>query len=85
MKFVPMKKEDICLKEAYKNGANQELLLKFMESNADAAEVIEFTHSSAYVCTKTLNTTAKRLRIGCRVVTRRGRVFLIKTITKKIG
>ena len=56
-----------------------------MESNADAAEVIEFTHSSAYVCTKSLNTTAKRLRIGCRVVSRRGRVFLIKTITKKIG
>lgn len=85
MKFVPMKKEDVYLGRTYKYGANQKLLLDFMASDADAAEVAEFTHKNAYICAATLSKAAKKLRIGCRVTNRDGHVYLIKTITKKIG
>lgn len=85
MKFVPIKKEDICGRAVYKYGVKQQLLLDFMASDAEAAEVTEFTNKNAYLCASVLGRAIKRLRIGCKASVRDGHVYLIKTITNKIG
>lgn len=67
----------------WRPGANQRLLLKFLESGIAVAEVTGWTHKNAGYAATALQAAAKKYRLGVRAVTRAGHVYLIRTASNK--
>lgn len=68
----------------YKKGSNLDILTKFAESGLECMKVEEYTHSSAYKCASSLNTSAPRFSMPhLRAIVRDGNVYLINTLMTK--
>ena len=80
MTIIPYDKSKIENFGGYKVTKNQKIIEEFVNSNMDCAEVKEFNHKTAWSCANALNYSIKRFRLsGVQAISRKGRVFLIKT------
>lgn len=85
MKIVPIEdkkkiEEIMNSRRTYKYGKLQSIIQKFIDSEAQIAEVTEIDdYKEIYSATSGLNHAAKRMNIGVRAFTGNGHVYLIKT------
>ena len=62
----------------YKYGKNQKLLAEFLESGEKFAEVSDWTNGTAANCATSLSGTAKKFNFGVTIISRGGKVYLIR-------
>ena len=72
MRFVEVKDKNITKKW----GKNQALILQFLESGLDIAEVLDWDVATADICAGGLQATAKKHNLGIKAFSVNGRVFL---------
>ena len=77
MRLIPCDVNE--LRGAYKQTTNYKILKEFADSDLDCAKLVEFTHSSAYICANSLNKSAMRFKLyNIKASARKGEVYLIK-------
>ena len=79
MKLIPYDKEKLIRDGWYKTTKNVAIIEEFIASGLDCVELTEHGHKKATYCQWCLYNTMKRFKINTvKVITRKGRVFLIR-------